>query len=195
MLKLGFFRLFSITKRNAGRHSHPPHGSWHRQHQASSWPSHGTSWCQQRRVRGSHHEPDTDPTGLPTRLGPRQSRFNENSPFFAGLRGGGEKPVENLFQTGKTKAFRGAAMGGKGGRDNASTSAEPNNPNWGLPPSPPSAGGTGSWEEVEGKGKLFIQDKHSFPPTPNKHHKQDQTPPSRVFPSDSQLSAITRCKN
>lgn len=41
-------------------------------------------WMQ--RVRGGHHEPDTDPDtdprGLPTRLRPQQSHFGENSPFL-----------------------------------------------------------------------------------------------------------------
>lgn len=37
----------------------------------------------------------------------------------------------------------------------------------------------------------MFQYKHSFPP----HHKQDQTTPSGIFPSDYQLSTITQCRN
>lgn len=39
--------------------------------------------------------------------------------------------------------------------------------------------------------KAFIPYKHSLPP----HHKQDQTTPSRVFPSDYQLSTTDGCRN
>lgn len=57
--------------------------------------------------------------------------------------------MENLFRTGKTKAFTGAAMGEKLGRDNTS---EPNDLNWGVPRSPRSAGGMSPVGPGAGKG-------------------------------------------
>lgn len=59
--------------------------------------------------------------------------------------------MENLFRTGKNQTVHRSCNGEKQGRDNTSTSSEPSNPNWRLPPSPRSADGT-SWEG-SGAGK------------------------------------------
>lgn len=82
-------------------------------------------------------------------LGPQQPHFSENS-VFAGLRGGGDEPVENLFWTGKTERFTGAAVG-----DNRQERTQPPNlsqkTQTGAPTQPwgDVLGGVRSWEGVK----------------------------------------------
>lgn len=131
------------------------------------------SWMWQ--VRGGHHR---NTTGLPT----QRSHFSENS-VFAGLRGGGDEPAENLFWTGKTKRFAGAAVGNNREETTYPPNSNPNHPNWGshsalaaLVRCPRRGGELGRGQKQR---KAFMEYKHSFP----QHHKQALTTPSRVFPS------------
>lgn len=131
------------------------------------------SWMWQ--VWGGHHK---NTTGLRA----RRSHFSENS-FFAGLRGGGDEPVENLFWTGKTKRFTGAAVGNNR-EETTYPPTQTQTTQTGAPTQPlqrwwDAPGGVGSWERGQKQRKAFMEYKHSFPP----HHKQALTTPSRVFPS------------
>lgn len=105
------------------------------------------------------------------------------TPFFAGLRGGGDEPVENLLWTGKTKRFTGAAVG----NNREETTYPPTQiqtTQTGAPTQPlqrwwDAPGGVGRWERGQKQRKAFMEYKQSFP----LHHKQALTTPSRVFPS------------
>lgn len=108
------------------------------------------------------------PTPQVSPLGPQQSHFSENS-VFAGLRGGGDEPVENLFWTGKTERLTGAAVG-----NNREETTHPPTPiQTGAPTQPwqrwwDVPGGVGSWEGVKSKGKLLWSINTRFPYTTNK---------------------------
>lgn len=111
------------------------------------------------------------PTPQVSPLGPQQSHFSENS-VFAGLRGGGDEPVENLFWTGKTKRLTGAAVGNnreettnpptQSQTTQTGASTQPLQHWWDVP------GGVGSREGVKSKGKLLWSINTHFPYATNK---------------------------
>lgn len=111
------------------------------------------------------------PTPQVSPLGPRQSRSRENS-VFAGLRGGGDEPVENLFWTGKTERLTGAA--GRNNREETTNPpTQPQTTQTGAPTQPLQRwwdvpGGVGSREGVKSKGKLLWSINTHFPHATNK---------------------------
>lgn len=98
----------------------------------------GGSWMW--RVRGGHQP----------HASPQQSHLDENYPFLAGLRGGGDEAKENLFRTGKPKAITGAAVGKAETTQPPEQSAETQT--GGSHPAPPARVGCPGRGEEPGRG-------------------------------------------